>query len=177
VAQSSKTLPQCLAPFTAYLPLEPCGDRWWVAVCPFHPQRRPALILDPRQKSFFCWSCRLQGRLQRLLELLVLHRSGALQKLYLCANPRCGEPFKVTLNTAHHRYCSRSCFSDHHTQVPVSSPPIASSVTTRLICANPECGQEFTVLTRNTRKKYCTEACAEQVSAGRRRAKRAVQVA
>jgi hypothetical protein len=146
-------------------------------VCPFHPQRRPALFLDPKRKSFFCWSCHLQGRLQRLIDLLALQQSGGLEKLYLCANPQCSEPFKVTLGTAHHRYCGRACWLAHRSQPVIVTPPRIVAGTTRLICANPECRQEFTVRARNTRKKYCTGECAEQAVAIRRRAKRAVQVA
>ena len=43
-----------------YLKLKPSGSRY-VALCPFHPDKHPSLVIDPEKKLFHCFGCGAGG--------------------------------------------------------------------------------------------------------------------
>ncbi|MCS6864907.1 MAG: DNA primase [Gemmataceae bacterium] len=43
-----------------YLALKPAG-KTFKALCPFHPDSRPSLDVDPQRQRYKCWSCGAQG--------------------------------------------------------------------------------------------------------------------
>ena len=49
-----------------YLRLSRSGRRY-VAICPFHPDRRPSLVIDPERKLFHCFGCGEGGDIFRFL--------------------------------------------------------------------------------------------------------------